>query len=76
MKVKKIEWERSILGLHATLPMRLHAVIRKRGELYHWSIMRSALSIMSYFATTEKQAKKDCQRTWEEMVMECFEEGK
>jgi hypothetical protein len=73
MKVKKIEWERSILGLHATLPMRLHAVIRKRGELYHWSIMRSAMSIVSYFAKSEEQAKADCQKAWEDMVMEAFE---
>lgn len=75
MKVKKIEWEKTVIGLHATLPMQLHARISKQGELYKWAIMRGTLSIVTYFTKSEEQAKKDCQKAWEDMVMECFEEG-
>lgn len=75
MKVKKIEWEKTVIGLHATLPMQLHARISKQGELYKWAIMRSAMSIVSYFAKSEEQAKADCQKAWEDMVMSAFEKN-
>jgi uracil DNA glycosylase len=73
LKVKKIEWEKTVIGLHATLPMQLHARISKQGELYKWAIMRGTLSIVTYFTKSEEQAKKDCQKAWEDMVMECLE---
>lgn len=73
MKVKKIEWEKTVIGLHATLPMQLHARISKQGELYKWAIMRGTLSIVTYFTKSEEQAKKDCQKAWEEMLMSAFE---
>ena len=73
MKVKKIEWEKTVIGLHATLPMQLHARISKQGELYKWAIMRGTLSIVTYFTKSEEQAKKDCQKAWEDMVMEAFD---
>jgi len=73
LKVKKIEWEKTVIGLHATLPMQLHARISKQGELYKWAIMRGTLSIVTYFTKSEEQAKKDCQKAWEDMVMEAFE---
>ena len=73
MKVKKIEWEKTVIGLHATLPMQLHARISKQGELYKWAIMRGTLSIVTYFTKSEEQAKKDCQKAWEDMLMSAFE---
>lgn len=73
MKTKKIEWKETINGLHGVLPMQLNTVLRKREGLWYWSIMRSAMSIVSYFAKSEEQAKADCQRAWEEMLMSAFE---
>lgn len=85
IRLKPISWELKTDSLGhpiqiAILPFGFEAKIFKGVDNFYWQICNDVplglgkFQSESDFAQTEQEAKNACQKAWEEILMEAFEE--
>jgi len=78
MKIKRIEWQegKTFEGwpkLTANLPFGYFAIIRPVGYGYNWRIQQKTTKVIFGESDCIQDTINDCNKAWEEIVMQALE---